>query len=109
MVDAVAVIGIHGAAFTNSMFCAEGTEIIHIGSPEHRSPIGPYWYKKFCDQFGLNFHAMEALEPFKREYTNVMVDAKNITDLVDRLLPPLNAKKKTKSLSLLELFSSVLF
>mmetsp|Transcript_13068 Transcript_13068/g.40253 ORF Transcript_13068/g.40253 Transcript_13068/m.40253 type:complete len:451 (+) Transcript_13068:179-1531(+) len=80
--DAVAVVGIHGAAFTNVLFCRPGTHILHVGSPSPLSDIGPGWYRTFASTFNLTYYGLEATADFNRESFNVGVDVQNITSLL---------------------------
>jgi len=45
------VIGVHGAALTNTVFCSPGTKVIEIFAPDYVNPC----YRKLSSQVGLEY------------------------------------------------------
>jgi capsular polysaccharide biosynthesis protein len=45
------VIGAHGAALTNTVFCSPGTKVIEIFAPDYVNPC----YRKLSSQVGLEY------------------------------------------------------
>ena len=49
--NAEVVIGVHGAALTNTVFCSPGTKVIEIFAPDYVNPC----YRKLSSQVGLEY------------------------------------------------------
>jgi len=49
--NAEVVIGVHGAALTNTVFCSPGTKVIEIFAPDYVNPC----YRKLSSQVGLGY------------------------------------------------------